>query len=174
MADYVVRGEPRNEFERYYHWAERLRVSWMSHMKCRFFIPAAIALMGVSGLSWADEPEAMNPDDDGEVTISLMLESEDELPEAVTKHISLPELGNLVGNEQAQDSVKKRAEQALQDAATKGNREHDRSHANEARQQAQNMADDAKARNEDRSRGQDNRPERPEPPGPPENPPGRN
>ena len=139
-------------------------------MNSKFLIPAIIALMGISAVAWADDQ-----DDDGEVTISLMPASADESPDAVTKQISLPDVLNLVGNTQAQESVKKRAEQALKDAAEKGNggREHGWSHANEARMQAQDMADEAKARNENRSRGEANRPERPEPPDPPNTPPGR-
>jgi hypothetical protein len=140
----------------------------MSQMKIKILIPAIIALMGVSAGAWADDQ-----DDDGEVTISLMPASEDELPDAVTKHISLPELDNLVGNEKAQDSVKKRAVQALEDAAGKGNREHGWSHANEAREQAQDMAENAKDKNGNRGRAE-GRPDRPDPPGPPDNPPGRN
>ena len=138
-------------------------------MKTRILIPALIALMGVSAGAWADDQ-----DDDGEITISLMPASEDELPEAVTKHISLPDLGNLVGNEKAQESVKKRAVQALDDAAGKGNREHGWSQANEAREQAQDMAEKAKDKTENRGRSEEKRPDRPDPPGPPENPPGRN
>ena len=51
-------------------------------MKTKIFIPALIALMGVSATAWAD--------DDGEVTIRLMPSSEVELPEAVTNPIELP------------------------------------------------------------------------------------
>ena len=131
-----------------------------------------IALMGVSVSAWADDQ-----DDDGEVTISLMPASADESPEAVTKQISLPDLVNMVGNEQAQESVKKRAVRALEEAGTKGNREHGWSHANEARQQAQDMAENAKTKNEDRGRSEEDRPDRPDrpdPPGPPDSPPGQN
>lgn len=138
-------------------------------MKSRILIPAMIALMGVSASAWADDQ-----DDDGEVTISLMPAAEDDNPDSVTKQISLPDLGSLVGNTQAQESVKKRAVRALEEAGTKGNREHGWSHANEARQQAQDMAENAKAKNENRGRSEEDRPDRPDPPGPPDSPPGQN
>jgi hypothetical protein len=137
-------------------------------MKPRILIPALIALMGVSAGAWADDQ-----DDGGEVTISLMPASEDESPGAVTKQISLPDLVNLVGSDQAKASVEKRAVKALEDAGKKGNREHGWSQADRAREQVQDMAENAKAKNENRGRAEEDRPERPDPPGPPESPPGR-
>jgi hypothetical protein len=139
----------------------------MSQMKTKILVPALIALMGVSAGAWADDQ-----DDDGEVTISLMPASADESPDAVTKQISLPDLVNLVGSDQAKASVQKRAVQALEEAGSKGNREHGWSQADQAREQVQDMAENAKAKNENRGRSEE-RPERPEPPGPPENLPGR-
>jgi hypothetical protein len=141
----------------------------MSQMKTKILIPAAIALMGVSAGAWADDPG-----EDGEVTISLMPSPNDDLPEVVTNRIPLPDLAELVGNENAQEKVMKQAKDALNHAEEKRTqgREHGWSHANMAREQAQDMAENAKAKNEDRGRSED-RPDRPEPPGPPETPPGR-
>ena len=139
-------------------------------MKSKFLVPAAIALMGVSGVALADEPG-----DDSEVTISLMPSANDNLPDAVTNRIPLPDLTELVGNDTAEENVMKRATDALKHADQKRTegREHGWSQADIAREQAQDMAENAKAKNENRGRGEDGRPERPEPPGPPETPPGR-
>lgn len=139
-------------------------------VKGKFLIPAAVALMGVSGVALGDEPA-----DDGEVTISLMPAATDDVPDVVTNRIALPDLEQLVNNEQAQQSVMKRATDALDHAEKKRSegREHGWSQADIARDQAQDMAENAKAKNENRGRGEDGRPERPEPPGPPETPPGR-
>jgi hypothetical protein len=126
----------------------------MSQMKTKILIPAAIALIGVSGVAAADKP-----DDDGDVTIRLMPHAEAELPDAVTNPIELPE--HLL--EDAQNSEKlTRAKQAID-------------HANERRTAGPNP----KAKNEDRGRseGRPDRPDpadRPDPPGPPETPPGQN
>ena len=140
-------------------------------MNSKVLIPAAIVLMSVSGFAVADEPK---PDDDGEVTITLMPPGNG-APELVMKQIELPDLD--LDNETANAKVGK-AREALEKAEQKGNagREHGWSHAadaHDARDQAQEMAENAKAKNEDRGRSED-RPDRPEPPGRPETPPGRN
>ena len=147
-----------------------VKLFWMSQMKGKFLIPAAVALMGVSGMAVADEPA-----DDGEVTISLMPAAKDDVPDVVTNRIPLPDLTELAGNETAEENVMKRAKDALTHAEQKRTqgRERGRSQADMARDQAQDMAENAKAKNENRGRGEDNRPERPDPPGPPETPPGR-
>ena len=139
-------------------------------MNSKFLIPALIALMSVSASAWGDEPA-----DDGEVTISLMPAAKDDLPGVVTNRIPLPNLTELVGNETAEENVMKRAKAALDHAEQKRTegRERGRSQSDMARDQVQDMAENAKAKNENRGRGEDNRPERPEPPGPPETPPGR-
>lgn len=138
-------------------------------MKSRFLVPAAFALMGVSGVAVADEPA-----DDGEVTISLMPAAHDDVPDVVTNRIPLPDLEQLAGSEQAEKSVIKRATGALEHAEKKrtDGREHGWSQADIAREQAQDMAENAKAKNENRGRSED-RPEPPDPPGRPESPPGR-
>ena len=138
-------------------------------MKSKFLVPAAIALMGVSGVALADEPG-----DDSEVTISLMPSANDDLPDVVTNRIPLPDLKELVGNGTAEENVMKRATKALEHADKKRTegREHGWSQADMAREQAQDMAENAKAKNENRGRSED-RPEPPDPPGRPESPPGR-
>ncbi len=140
-------------------------------MKTKILIPAAIALMGVSGVAAADKPEPLNPGDDGEVTITLMPPGNG-APELVMKQIELPDLD--LENATADDKVEK-ARDALDKAEDKGNtgRQHGWSHASEARQQAQDMAESANANRESRGRSEDNRPEPPDPPGPPDNPPGQ-
>jgi hypothetical protein len=143
----------------------------MSQMNTKILVPALIALMGVSAGAWADQP-----DFDGEVTMRLMPPSEaEQLPEAVTNRIALPAL--VLENGTANDKVEK-ARDALEKAENRGTagRQHGWSHANEAREQAQDMAENAKAKNENRGRSEDrpDRPDRPEPPGPPESPPGQN
>jgi hypothetical protein len=145
----------------------------MSQMKTKILIPAAIALIGVSGVAAADKP-----DDDGDVTIRLMPHAEAELPDAVTNPIELPE--HLL--EDAQNSEKlTRAKQAIDHANERrtAGPNHGLSHAQEAREQGREMAENAKAKNEDRGRseGRPDRPDpadRPDPPGPPETPPGQN
>jgi len=139
----------------------------MSQMKTRILIPAAIALMGVSSVAAADQAAA----DDGEVTIRLMPHAEVTLPDAVVNPIELPK--HLL--EDAQKSEKlTRAKQAIDHANERrtDGPNHGLSHAQEAREQGQEMAENAKAKNEDRGRSED-RPERPDPPGPPETPPGQ-
>ena len=141
-------------------------------MRHRYLIPACIALMGLSAGAAADAPE-----DDGEVTISLMPAAKDDMPDAVTNRIPLPDLESLVGDEKAQEAVVKRAREALTEAETRRSqgREHGWSHADQSREQGQEMAESAHARNENRARSED-RPapaDRPEDPGRPDNPGGR-
>ncbi len=135
----------------------------MSQMNTRILIPALIALMGVSAGAWADKP------DDGEVTIRLMPAAEVELPAAVTNPIELPSHLRVEDAKQAEKLG--RAKQALEDATANRNkgRDHGLSHADEAREQAQDMADNANAKNENRGRSED-RPDPPDPPGRPDNP----
>jgi hypothetical protein len=140
-------------------------------MNSKILIPALIALMGVSAGAWADKPD---PDDDGDVTITLMPPGNG-APEIVMKQIELPDLD--LDNETANDKVEN-ARQRLNQIETSGNagREHGWSHANEAHQRAQDMAENASNNRESRGRSEDKRPERPEPPnppGPPEDRPGQ-
>jgi hypothetical protein len=141
-------------------------------MTSKILIPTLIALVGVSADAWAT-----GPGDDGEVTISLMPAAKDDMPDAVTNRIPLPDLENLVGNEKAQEAVVKRAREALAEAETgrTQGQEHGQSHADQGREKAREMAEDARARNEDRGRSEDRPapPVRPADPGPPDNPNGR-
>jgi hypothetical protein len=137
-------------------------------MKSKVSILASIALLGISAGAWADQP-----DFDGEVTMELMPPAADaagDLPGAVINRIPLPDLDEKA----AQDKVDK-AKDALVEAGNRGTagRQHGWSRAEEARQQVQDMADNAKAKNEDRGRSEDERPERPDPQGPPEDRPAR-
>ena len=134
-------------------------------MDSKFYVPAMIALMGVSAGAWADKP-------DPEVTIRLMPHEEVTLPEAVTNPIELPK--HLI--EDAQKSEKlEGAKKGLENANTRrvDGPNHGLSHAQDARETAQDMADNAKSNREARGRSEEDRPDRPEPPGPPDNPPGR-
>jgi hypothetical protein len=119
--------------------------------------------LGISAGAWADQP-----DFDGEVTMELMPPAADaagDLPGAVINRIPLPDLDEKA----AQDKVDK-AKDALVEAGNRGTagRQHGWSRAEEARQQVQDMADNAKA-----GRSEDERPERPDPQGPPEDRPAR-
>ena len=140
-------------------------------MTSRILIPTLIALVGVSAGAWAS-----GPGDDGEVTISLMPAAKDDTPDAVTNRIPLPDLEHLVGNEKAQEAVVKRAQEALADAETRSEgQEHGWSHADQGREQAQEMTEDAEARNENRGRseGRPTPANRPADPGQPDSPGGR-
>lgn len=152
---------------------ERQQRFLMTSVTNKIVIPTLIALMGVSAGAWAS-----GPDNDGEVTISLMPAANDDMPDAVTNRIPLPDLEHLVDNEKAQESVVKRAQEALAEAETGRNQgqEHGWSHADQGREQGQEMAEDAKARNENRGRSEDRpdpTPVRPSDPGQPDNPGGR-
>ena len=137
----------------------------MSQMNSKIFMPAMIALMGVSASAWADKP------DDGEVTIRLMPHEEAELPAAVTNPIELPR--HLLDDPKKAEKVEA-AKKGLDTANSRrvDGPTHGLSHAQDARETAQDMADNAKSNQETRSRSEQERPERPEPPGPPDDPPG--
>jgi hypothetical protein len=143
---------------------------WTGEMKSKVSVLASIALLGISAGAFADPPDFEDPD----VTMELMphpaTDAAGELPEAVTKRIALPDL-----DEKAAQGKVDKAKEALSEAENRGTvgRQHGWSHADEARQKSQDMAEDAKARNENRSRGQDTRPEPPEQPSPPDNLPDR-
>lgn len=111
--------------------------------------------------------QAQDPDDGEEVesTIRLMGEAEAELPDAVTKVISLPAAvaedsaavkaaaKNLKGLEKANDRLKQR-----QSGLSK---------ADDARDRGAEMANEARDSRENRGRSEDH-PDPPKPPGPPD------
>ena len=108
--------------------------------------------------------QAQDPDEgeEAESTIRLMSEAEAELPDAVTKEISLPA---TVAEDSA--AVKNSAK-----SLEKVNEKHDRreqglSKADDARDRGAEMANEARDNRENRGRSQD-RPDPPKPPGPPD------
>ena len=119
----------------------------------------ATTVLLVSGTGWAA--------DDAEATIRLMGIAEAELPDAVTKHITLPE--HLLLETEDQVAAVKQAEKGLAKANERhARREQDQDQAAEAREHAAEMQEKAKNNREQRGRSKDDRPT------PPETPPGRN
>jgi len=118
----------------------------------------ATTVLLVSGTGWTA--------DDAEATIRLMGVAEAELPDAVTKHITLPE--HLLLETEDQVAAVKKAEKGLDKANERnehGNKGQDR--AAEAREHAAEMQEKAKDNRENQGRSDDR-------PTPPEPPPGRN
>jgi len=134
-------------------------------MKSRIFALAAILLMVMStGICLAQEEDT---GDDMEATMRLMGNAEAQLPDAVTKTISLPQ--TLLDRDEASA-----AEANSADGMAKANerllrRENGLSNADEARDRGAEMAEDAKNNRDDRGRS-DEAPAPPENPGPPDNP----
>jgi hypothetical protein len=119
----------------------------------------ATTVLLVSGTGWTA--------DDAEATIRLMGIAEAELPDAVTKHITLPE--HLLLETEDQVAAVKKAEKGLAKANERhARREQDQDQAAEAREHAAEMQEKAKNNREQRGRSEDDRPTPPEPP------PGRN
>ena len=129
-------------------------------MKTRQLTLIAAALMLFSSAGWT-------ADDDGEATIRLMGAAEAELPDAVTKQITIPEHLMKAGVDMQQRTVEK-AEKGLKNANERNERrEKGQSHAEEARDRGAEMSEKARENRENRGRSED-RPERPDgPPGPP-------
>lgn len=132
-------------------------------MKYKTLIILALALMAFSGNGWT----AMS-DDDAEATIRLMGKAEAELPDAVTKEITLPQ-HLLDANKEDQNTAVENSAKGLKTA----NENRDKKHGNdaseqaqEARERGQEMSDKAKENRENRGRSKD----RPDPPGRPDNP----
>ena len=128
-------------------------------MKEKFVLVGITALL----LSFS-AVQAQDPDEgeEAESTIRLMSEAEAELPDAVTKEISLPATvaedsaavkNSAKGLEKANEKLKRR-EQGL-------------SKADDARDRGAEMAIEARDNRENRGRSQD-RPDPPKPPGPPD------
>ena len=119
----------------------------------------ATTVLLVSGTGWAA--------DDAEATIRLMGVAEAELPDAVTKQITLPE--HLLLKPEDQVAAVEKAQKGLDKANERnehGNKGQER--AAEAREHAADMQEKAKDNREIRGRSKDDRPT------PPETPPGRN
>ncbi len=113
-----------------------------------------------------DDSSAADP---AEATIRLMGAAEADLPEAITKEITLPPAA------MENSAAVEKAEQGLQKASeNRSRRENGLSRADAAREHGSEMADQAKQNRENRGRFDDRPrpPNRPEPPNPPNGPPG--
>ena len=126
-------------------------------MKKVTLIFATTALLA-SGSGWAA--------DDAEATIRLMGIAEAELPDAVTKQITLPE--HLLLETEDQVAAVEKAEKGLAKANERNDhRDKGQEQAAAARENAAEMKEKAKEKRENRGRSDDR-------PTPPEPPPGRN
>jgi len=130
-------------------------------MKKIVLIPAAVALMGVSADAWAS-------DDDGtEATIRLMGTAEAEMPDAVTKQISLPDHLLLDVNDQITTVDRAKGHGKANERLENEKRNAGLSKATAAREQGAEMSEKAKEARENQGRAND---ERPDPPNRPEDP----
>lgn len=126
----------------------------------------AAALLLFSSAGWT-------ADDDGEATIRLMGAAEAELPQAVTKQISIP-THLMQASESAQQHAVEKSAKGLENANERGEKKgHERSEntgqqrAEEARERGAEMSEKANENRENTGRSKD----RPEPPqGPPGTP----
>lgn len=125
------------------------------------FATAALVWLFGAGNALAQDPD---DGDSSEATIRLMGNAEAELPDAVTKEISLPE--HLAENANALDNSAKGLSTANEN---KLRREQGLATADAARERGAEMSEAAQENRENRGRSTD-RPERPEVPQPPENP----
>ena len=127
-------------------------------MKKVTLIFAATVLLA-SGSGWAA--------DDAEATIRLMGKAEAELPDAVTKEITLPE-HLLAADPEDQVAAVEKAEKGLAKANERhAHRDQGQNRAAEAREHGAEMKEKAKEDRENQGRSEDH-------PTPPETPPGRN
>ena len=127
-------------------------------MKKMTLILATTALLA-SGGGWAA--------DDAEATIRLMGKAEAELPDAVTREITLPE-HLLAAKPENQAATLERAEKGLEKANERNaHRDKGQDPAAEARSNGAEMQEKAKENRENKGRSEDH-------PTPPETPPGRN
>ena len=131
-------------------------------MKSRILIPAAVALMGVSAGAWAAD------DDGAEATIRLMDTAEAELPDAVTKTISLPEHLRLQSTDQAATVDKAKGHDKANERLENEKRNEGLAKAENAREHGAEMSEKAKEVRE--NQGRSDPPGRPEDPGRPDNP----
>jgi hypothetical protein len=130
-------------------------------MKIKTLALTATTLLLTANVAWtADETDG----DSAESTIRLMDAAEAELPEAVTKVITLPE---ALGDD---SKAVEKAENGLKTAnQNKQQSESGPSQADEARERGAKMADEAQDNRENRGRSEEQRPAPPSNPGPPGN-----
>lgn len=132
-------------------------------MNSKYILIGATTLLLSFGTAWAQDSE-----DDAEATIRLMGAADAELPDAVTREISLPD---AVGEDSAA------VDNAAQGLATANDnrlrREEGLTKADEARENGAEMAEEAMDNRESRGRSEElpERPDTPQPPSPP-GPPG--
>jgi hypothetical protein len=120
---------------------------------------AIVVLLAASAGSWAA--------DDAEATIRLMGNAEAELPDAVTREITLPE-HLLAADPEDRVATVEKAEKGLEKANERNaHRQTGQDNAAEARERRSEMKEKAKENQENRGRSEDH-------PTPPEAPPGRN
>jgi hypothetical protein len=129
-------------------------------MKSKLFIPAAVALMGVSAGAWAAD------DDGAEATIRLMGTAEAELPDAVTKQISLPDHLLLEDKDQVAAVDKAKGHDKANERVENEKRNNGLAKANAARENGAEMSEKAKEARENKGRSED-APGRPDNPGRP-------
>ena len=128
----------------------------MMQTKPRTVVTLAAALLLFSSAGWT-------ADDDGEATIRLMGAAEAELPQAVTKQISIP-THLMQASEDAQQRAIQKSAKGLE-KANQRNENKSRQGTEEARERSADMSEKAKENRENKGRSEDH-------PGPPEDPPG--
>jgi len=129
-------------------------------MKLKTLTMTTAALLLTANVGWtADDPEG----DAAESTIRLMGVAEAELPDAVTKEITLP--AALADDSVAVEKAAKGLEKANENQQR---RETGLKQADEARERGAEMAQEAKDNRDSRGRSED-RPDPPPNPGPPSN-----
>lgn len=126
-------------------------------MKMKTILAVITALILTSGVSWSADG------DEAESTIRLMGAAEANLPEAVTKNITLPA---AVAEDTA--AVEKAVSGLANADENRQRREKGLSQADDARERGAEIADEAQDNRESRGRSED-RPEPPSNPGPPSN-----
>ena len=132
-------------------------------MKSRMLIPAAVVLMGVSAGAWAD-------DDGAEATIRLMGAAEAELPEAVTKQITLPRDLILKGDDQVTTVTKAKGLDKANERVENEKRKEGLAKAESARERGADLTEKAKEVRENQSRAKEDRPDPPTRPDLPDRP----
>jgi hypothetical protein len=127
-------------------------------MNIRKMIIGCTALLLGANVAWALDG------DEAESTIRLMGAADAELPEAVTKVITLP-AAVAVDTEAVESAVQARGLATANDKRQRQRRKNGLLQTDEARERSSNMADEAHANRENRGRSGD----RPDP-GPPDDP----